>query len=99
MGEGNALLSVAAMKKVGKKISLVFDSFIVPHVRFTNTNYEPLTDIETTTTKYSVVAILIPGIRIQGEPDRAFQFGFAGFYGNGEIAPFPIPFLQWFRKF
>ena len=99
IAEGKALMSVAAMKKVGKKVSIVFDSFIVPQVRFTNSTYDPNTDIELTTNKYSVLAILIPGIRIQEEPNKAFQFGFAGIYGNGEFVPIPIPFLQWYRKF
>lgn len=98
-GGGKALISIAGMKKVGKKVSLVFDSFIVPEVRFTNSTYNPNTDIETTTSKYSVLAIIIPGIRIQDAPDKAFQFGFAGVYGNGEMVPVPIPFLQWYRKF
>lgn len=99
IAEGKALMSIAAMKKVGKKVSIVFDSFIVPEVRFTNSTYDPNTNIETTTNKYSVFAILIPGIRIQEDPNKAFQFGFAGIYANGEFVPLPIPFLQWYRKF
>ena len=97
--EGKALISIAGMKKVGKKVSLVFDSFIVPEVRFTDSTYDPNTGIETITNKYNVLAILIPGIRIQDAADKAFQFGFAGIYANGKMVPVPIPFLQWYRKF
>ncbi len=43
-------------------------------------------------------ALLIPGIRIQTDPDKAFQIGFAGVAAAGELVPFPLPMLQWFRK-
>lgn len=97
--DGNALLSIGGMKKVGKKVSIVFDSFIVPQVRFVNSTYNSVTGISTNSTTYSPVALIIPGIRIQGETDKAFQFGFAGVYGNNQFTPIPIPFIQWFRKF
>lgn len=99
ISDGNALLSVAGMIKIGSKVSFVFDSFIVPQVRFVNTTYSPNTNIYTTTTSYSPVALIIPGLRIQGDKNKAFQFGFAGIYGNNEFTPIPIPFIQWFRKF
>lgn len=44
-------------------------------------------------------ALLIPGIRLHTDPNKAFQIGFAGIAGGGEIVPFPLPMLQWFRKF
>lgn len=44
-------------------------------------------------------ALLIPGIRLQTDPDKAFQLGFAGVAAEGELVPFPLPMLQWFRKF
>jgi len=97
--DGNALLSVAGMAKISSKFSFVFDSFIVPDVRFTNSNYNTVTGVSTTTTTYSPVALIIPGFRIQSAANKAFQFGFAGIYGNNEITPIPIPFVQWFRKF
>lgn len=79
--EGRALLSVAGMAKVGKKVSVVFDSFIVP-----------------STGQSGVLALLIPGIRWQVESNRAFQFGFVGLNLDGELVPFPIPMIQWYRK-
>ena len=81
----NAIFSVAGMTKVGKNISLVFDSFIIPDFKGTNT--------------VSTTMIIIPGLRIQSKNDRAFQFGFAGVYADGQLLPLPLPMVQWFRKF
>jgi hypothetical protein len=81
--EGRALFSIAGMTKIGKKVSLIFDSFIVPGI-------SGKTD--------SGVALLIPGIRLQTKSNRAFQFGFAGIYAQGEFLQFPIPFIQLYAK-
>ncbi len=43
------------------------------------------------------LVILIPGLRFQSKDDRAFQFGFGGGVIDGET--FPLPFVQWFKKF
>jgi hypothetical protein len=84
--EGRLLVSIAGMAKIGKKISIVFDSFIAP---ITGNN------------QYGV-ALIIPGLRFQTESDRAFQFGFAGVGfndGSGfEFLPLPVPIVSWFRK-
>lgn len=80
-GDGWGLLSFAGMTKIGKKVSLVFDSFIVP--AFMN-------DIEFTT------AVFVPGLRFETKPTRAFQFGFGGVSIDGEAIPIPIPVVQWF---
>jgi hypothetical protein len=77
--DGRALLSVAGMTKVGKKVSLVFDSFIAPK-----------------TADLSGFSIYIPGIRLQTESNKTFQFGFGALSFEGEITP--IPFVQFFRK-
>jgi hypothetical protein len=107
--EGNFLLSVAGIVKVSRSLSLVFDSFIVPRSgtyqvsEYYTSDYDPqtgnYTDIYRNVTKkrYSVV-ILSPGVRIQTNPNSAFQFGFAGGSVEGEIISFPIPMIQWFRK-
>lgn len=42
---------------------------------------------------------VIPGLRFQDGPDRAFQFGFGMAAYNAEILPVPIPRFSWFRKF
>ncbi len=43
-------------------------------------------------------SFLIPGIRWQSEPNKAFQFGFTRLTYNGETLPVPIPSIQWYRK-
>ncbi len=80
---GDFLFSIAGITKISKKVSLVFDSFIISNIGSSNTGF----------------ALLIPGIRIQQESDRAFQIGFAGLAVEGEFIPSPIPMIQWFRKF
>jgi hypothetical protein len=105
--EGTFLVSVAGMVKVGKSISLVFDSFIVPRsgtiVEYEDTSYfdwerniwiESKRRVERK--KYSF-AIFIPGMRFQTNPNSAFQFGFAGIRAEGETLNVPFPMLQWFR--
>ncbi|MDZ4758729.1 MAG: hypothetical protein SGJ10_11425 [Bacteroidota bacterium] len=91
---GRALLSIAGMATVNKKVALVFDSFIVPDDG-----------------SGLAIALFMPGIRFQTNPNKAFQFGFAGIRysetntsNNGQktiekgTVPLPIPMLTWFRK-
>jgi hypothetical protein len=105
---GRALISFAGMTKVSNKVSIVFDSFIVPpsgykDVTTTDMIYNPITQLyeeKTTTTreKRTGLSIFIPGIRWQLSEDKAFQFGFTGFSVDGDMAPAAIPMLQWYRK-
>lgn len=94
------LCSIAGMTKVGKKVSLVFDSFIVGQGGSkTETQYNPTTGLyEDITVKRKGGALLIPGIRLQTQNNSAFQFGFAGLIVNNDLVPFPIPMVQWYRK-
>jgi hypothetical protein len=102
--DGRFLFSVAGFSKVGKKISIVLDSFIMPAGNYFNeqeTNYNPSTGFNETIIvrkRKEGFALIIPGIRWQLEPNKAFQFGFAGLIVNGEAVPAPIPMIQWFRK-
>ncbi|MFM7015138.1 MAG: hypothetical protein ACKOX3_02315 [Bacteroidota bacterium] len=105
---GRALLSVAAMAKISNKISIVFDSFIVPasgtkEVTTTESVYNPNTlsweeKTTTTTEKRTGLEIFIPGIRWQLSEEKAFQFGFTGFGVDGSLEPAVIPMIQWYRK-
>ncbi|WP_428234730.1 hypothetical protein [Gracilimonas sp.] len=42
-------------------------------------------------------ALIIPAVRLHSGPKKAFQLGFAGVAAEGELLPFPFPFLQWYR--
>ena len=104
---GRPLASVAGMIKVGSKVSLVFDSFIVlsggtyQDVSY-QYNYDPITGITTTTEVLTTkrrpgVGLFIPGVRIHQSEGKAFQFGFMGIATDGEMFPAPIPTVQWYR--
>lgn len=100
--DGRALFSVAGMAKINKKLSIVFDSFIMPPTTRTfNTEvYNPITmmyEMQTVTEKGGDFTLLIPGLRWHQGEGKAFQFGFTGVIFDGEIVPFPIPMVQWFR--
>lgn len=82
ISEGRFMCSAAAMFKVGKKVSLVFDSFISPKGSGEAPGF----------------TLVVPGLRFQTDKDKAFQFGFASMIAEGEFVPMPIPFVQWFRR-
>lgn len=102
--DGRFLFSIAGFSKIGKKISVVLDSFIMPAGNYFNseeTSYNPSTGFDETVIvrkRKAGFALIIPGLRWQLEPNKAFQFGFAGLMVNGEAIPAPIPMIQWFRK-
>ena len=102
--DGRFLLSGAALAKIGKKVSLVFDSFIMTDGGYKTVNDEntdPNTGIVTSISrqeKRAGFALLIPGVRWQLETNKAFQFGFAGLLVKNEFLPVPIPMIQWYRK-
>jgi hypothetical protein len=96
---GRAIFSVAGMVKVGPKISLVFDSFIMtpgPDQVQTYTEYDGST--YTNVYKRQGFTLLIPGIRWHQDEGKAFQFGFTGLIINGDLLPVPIPTFMWYRS-
>ncbi|TVQ16718.1 MAG: hypothetical protein EA361_03660 [Bacteroidetes bacterium] len=106
--EGSFLISIAGMAKLNDKVSIVFDTFIIPRSgSYTTTEYYDYYDYNTdqwvsryesvTRKKYNI-ALILPGLRFQTRPDSAFQFGFAGIRAEGETTGFPLPMVQWFRK-
>lgn len=90
------LFSVAGMAKVGRKVSLVFDSFIIPSSTYTFTTSGTLRN-SSSIDKVNLI-VLIPGIRFQTSQNNAFQFGFTGMFVDGKAVPFPIPVIQWYKK-
>jgi hypothetical protein len=89
---GRTIVSIAAMHKISKSISLVFDSFILPPTKtiIDNINGEVYENN---------FALFLPGFRFQTSETGAFQFGFAGFNALGRTFQVPFPYLQFFRKF
>jgi opacity protein-like surface antigen len=83
--DGSFVCSIAGRTSITPKLALVLDSYIVPSVDLGGGDR-------------TVFAAIIPGIRIKTGDAKAFQFGFAGVYFDGEVAPLPIPMLKWFRK-
>ena len=73
--------TLAAMKKAGRRSSLVFESLFLP----------------APTNGSSSIALFIPGIRLQSEYKSAFQLGFGVMIVDGDFVPAPLPFVQWFR--
>lgn len=106
--EGRMLISFAGMFKAGKTVSIVFDSFIVPGGKKYQTTefydyFNPNTGFyeqreRNVTKKREGFALILPGLRFQTTPNKAFQFGFAGVFAGGEAAPIPIPMIQFFQK-
>ena len=77
-----ALCSVAGMFHLSNKVSVVFDSFIMPGSKNSEKSY---------------IGIYMPGMRFQTSPAAAFQFGYMGISYAGGSTQIPIPMLQWFR--
>ena len=108
VSDGRPLLSVAGMFKIGKKLSFTFDTFIVPRGNYVyvteyGDSYNSFTGMyeyyeRIVRKRRPGLALIIPGIRLQTDPNRAFQFGFAGVRYDGELAPVPFPMIQWYRK-
>lgn len=110
--EGRVLLSVAGIAKISEKFSIVFDTFISPwgpehtvtewidngSYNYDTGEYTPNYTQNTYTEKSPNLALILPGIRWQLDADKAFQFGFTGFYFDGEFVQFPIPMVQWYRR-
>jgi hypothetical protein len=109
--EGRFLFSIAGMAKINENLSLVFDSFVMPRGAYrdvtevvyqdhwdANGNYSMTSQVITTRERTPNLALIMPGIRWQMDKNKAFQFGFTGFYLDNEFMPAPIPTVQWFRK-
>lgn len=118
---GGPIVSVAGVTSVGAKASFVFDSMIgwftnvqsnVETTELTPPSYSPeyipgyyqhvVSDVKRT----SMMVLIMPGIRYQKTPNKAFQFSMAGVniihlkgYLNKSTLSFPVPVLSWFVKF
>lgn len=100
--EGSALSSIAGMVKVSPKFSLVFDSFIIMPggSKTVDNGYYDQNGVwvsHMVTQKRSMAAMFVPGLRWHQGEGKAFQFGFTGIYAEGEMIPYPVPMVQWYR--
>ena len=109
---GRGLASVAGMLKIAPKLSLVFDSFIIPPGKTTYSDvtyvqpvynsttgqYEDVTFTETRENRKPGFALLMPGIRWHVSEKKAFQIGVSGIIADGIVVPIPLPTFQWYRS-
>jgi hypothetical protein len=107
---GRALVSVAGMVKLSSRLSLVFDSFIMPPapselVTYTYQEFviDPVTSVGSYQTRRDSYlqtrpgfALLIPGIRWHQSEGKAIQFGFSGIITDD--GSFPVPMVMWYRN-
>jgi hypothetical protein len=101
---GRALVSVAGMVKLSSRLSLVFDSFIMPPApsEIVTYNYDEYVNgvLVRRTDSYVQTrpgfALLIPGIRWHQSEGKAIQFGFSGIITDD--GSFPVPMVMWYRN-
>jgi hypothetical protein len=110
------VLSIAGIFPVGVKASLVFDSMFgyfrkesnsVEHTVITEPDYVnnipgSYSILSTVGTRNYFAMFLMPGMRFQTKPDRAFQVSLAGVLAvreNRFPISFPAPFCTWYFKF
>jgi hypothetical protein len=83
---GRPLLSLGGMTKVGKRVTLVLDSFFLLASASTYSS-----------SQNSTFGFVLPGVRIHSTDTRAFQIGFASIMSDNKFRPIPFPVVQWFR--
>ena len=106
------MASVAGMLKIAPKLSLIFDSFIIPPGKTTYSEftyvqpvynsatgqYDDVTFTETRENRKPGFALLMPGIRWHVSEKKAFQIGVSGVIADGIVVPIPLPTFQWYRS-
>lgn len=114
---GAAVIGIAGIVRVGKKASFIFDSMFFiptgekkgstsvnnssPYNPITNTSAPMNTVVTETNSIRNPLGFLMPGMRFQKKPSRAFQVALAGVLASdkNELIAFPIPMVSWFFKF
>ena len=88
---GRTICSIAGMLKVSQKVSLIFDSFILlPSLKNASDNDN---------NRRRGGILLIPGIRLHKDENKAFQIGFSGILDSQKRRSPVVPMLQWNRTF
>lgn len=111
--------SVGGIFPVGKKASFLFDCLVAISEQRNYSSYNgdwnpAIGEYEYNLVTYNsgtqVAAVLMPGMRFQTKPDRAFQVALAGviYYSSigfgsnstsSDMISFPVPMCSWFFKF
>ena len=112
------VISFGAITKIGSKASLVLD-FLYGRFKGSSASnrFTPIYDVQNTeigqqvsidyvTSNTMNTLLMMPGIRIQGKENSAFQFNLSGLYLNSsednaiiESVSIPFPMASWFYKF
>ena len=105
------VIGLGAIAKVGQKASFIFDGMLFLAKSTSGPyswteDYDPITGLTTVTVpqpekKSTTVFYLMPGMRFQTKPNRAFQVALAGatIISDDLSLPIPIPMCSWFFKF
>lgn len=101
----SAVLGLGGIYEIGKTASVILDCMLFmgqPNGRTDRkTPRLPNSPIEVVEVKTTFLYIM-PGMRFQTSPNRAFQVALAGvsvFNNTGESSSFPLPMCSWFVKF
>lgn len=111
------MVSLSVMSMAGKKATFIFDAMIafttsrsynVTTTTLSEPDYSVFPSVEgsyrhvvTHSSDFGVAALIMPGMRFQGSPNRAFQIAMAGVVGQtgGNYFSFPIPMVSWLFNF
>jgi hypothetical protein len=96
------IFSIAGSAQVGKKATFFVDNMLL-FSSISDVNVEYFADKAVVTEEKisATLFFLMPGMRFQTKPNRAFQFALAGVMVNdGEYTySFPLPMVSWLFKF
>ncbi len=103
---GGPMFSFAAIKRIGKKTSFIFDSMISitkgneTKSSFYYDQYGNYVQSVTTTPVTNTFFFLMPGVRYQKTENKAFQVSLAGVINmrGSNSTSFPMPMCSWFYK-
>ena len=103
------IIGFGGIARVGKKASFIFDSMIFFPTERKGSESEYFygpggIPVETVVTETgggttNVFAFIMPGMRFQSSPNKAFQFALAGVMNSSWDIAVPIPMVSWFKKF
>lgn len=109
VNDARLLMSLAGMIRLNSKVSLVFDSFLIPPANSYEqieygSIYNPDSGMLEEYSQISMVArqsmaLIIPGLRVKTSNTRAFQIGMAALYFDSHFWNTAIPVFQWHWQF